>query len=141
MKYVPKISFVLLLWTGLLVTDKSIAVEIDQSGQMSWWMNVARSQRVWTGETGMRYIPQVSLRHALDDETFIDGDFSLNTYVNIANQVTDSGHDLRFYRVQLRYATAQSETRIGLQKIDFGPARLLRPLRWFDQIDPNDRSK
>ena len=138
MKYVPKISLVFLLWAGLLAIEKSVAVEIDQSGQMSWWMNAARSQSVWTGETGLRYIPQVSLRHALEDETFVDGDFSLNTYVNIANQTTASGHDLRFYRAQLRYATAQSETRIGLQKIDFGPARLLRPLRWFDQINPND---
>jgi len=138
MKYYLKIAFVFLLWAGLLATEKSVAVEIDQSGQMSWWLNTARSQSVWTGETGMRYIPQISLRHALKDETFVDGDFSLNTYVNIANQTTDSGHDLRFYRAQLRYATAQSETRIGLQKIDFGPARLLRPLRWFDQINPND---
>ena len=138
MKYVPKISFVFLLWTGLLAAEKSVAVEIDQSGQMSWWMNVARSQSVWNSETGMRYIPRISLRHTLEDETFVDGDFSLNTYVNIANQTTASGHDLRFYRAQLRYATAQSETRIGLQKIDFGPARLLRPLRWFDQINPND---
>jgi len=138
MKYVPKISVVFLLWTVLLATEKSVAIEIDQSGQISGWLNAARSQSVWNSETGLRYIPRVSLRHALEDETFVDGDFSLNTYVNIANQTTASGHDLRFYRAQLRYATAQSETRIGLQKIDFGPARLLRPLRWFDQINPND---
>ena len=26
----------------------------------------------------------------------------------------------------------------GLQKINFGSANLLRPLMWFDQIDPRD---
>ncbi len=114
MKCRLKISFVFLLWTGLFVTEKSVAIEIDQSGQMSGWLNAARSQSVWNSETGLRYIPRVSLRHALEGETFVDGDFSLNTYVNIANQTTASGHDLRFYRAQLRYATAQSETRIGL---------------------------
>ena len=38
----------------------------------------------------------------------------------------------------LRFATNQTETRLGLQKINFGPAQLLRSLRWFDQLDPRD---
>ncbi|MDH5743341.1 MAG: hypothetical protein OEZ52_07345, partial [Candidatus Aminicenantes bacterium] len=42
------------------------------------------------------------------------------------------------YRLWLRFATSQFEARIGLQKISFGSAMLLRPLMWFDRIDPRD---
>merc|ERR1712127_1137306 len=34
--------------------------------------------------------------------------------------------------------TNQFELRVGLQKIDFGSASLLRPIQWFNQIDPRD---
>jgi len=42
------------------------------------------------------------------------------------------------YRIWLRFSTPQFEARIGLQKISFGSAMLLRPLMWFDGLDPND---
>jgi hypothetical protein len=42
------------------------------------------------------------------------------------------------YRVWLRYSSPQFELRVGLQKIDFGSAAILRPLQWFNQIDPRD---
>jgi hypothetical protein len=38
----------------------------------------------------------------------------------------------------MRYSTQQFEIRAGLQKINFGSASLLRPLMWFDQVDPRD---
>jgi hypothetical protein len=37
-----------------------------------------------------------------------------------------------------RYSGKQLEVRAGLQKIDFGSATLLRPLQWFNEIDPRD---
>ncbi len=37
-----------------------------------------------------------------------------------------------------RFSTSRFEARIGLQKINFGSASLLRPLMWFDRIDPRD---
>ena len=42
------------------------------------------------------------------------------------------------YRLWLRYSTDQIEARLGLQKIAFGPAMVLRSLAWFDTIDPKD---
>ncbi|MGB0851271.1 MAG: hypothetical protein ACPGTP_08480, partial [Bacteroidia bacterium] len=36
------------------------------------------------------------------------------------------------------YSGKQLEVRAGLQKIDFGSATLLRPLQWFNEIDPRD---
>lgn len=45
---------------------------------------------------------------------------------------------LKPYRLSLKYATSRFEARLGLQKISFGSAALLRPLMWFDRIDPRD---
>jgi hypothetical protein len=45
---------------------------------------------------------------------------------------------LQPYRLWLRASGKQWSLRAGLQKIDFGASILLRPLRWFDQIDPRD---
>ncbi len=45
---------------------------------------------------------------------------------------------LDLYRCWLRLDRPRWELRVGLQKLNFGPARLLRVLRWFDTIDPND---
>jgi len=47
------------------------------------------------------------------------------------------GHD-KPYRFWARYSAKQVELRIGLQKINFGSASMLRPLMWFDQVDPRD---
>jgi hypothetical protein len=47
-------------------------------------------------------------------------------------------HDLKAYRLWLRFSTSQFEIRAGLQKINFGSANLLRALMWFDSIDPRD---
>jgi len=49
--------------------------------------------------------------------------------------------DAEIYRGWIRYSGNQFEGRIGLQKINFGPARLLRSLKWFDTIDPLDPEK
>ncbi|MFC2113905.1 hypothetical protein ACFLRI_01000, partial [Bacteroidota bacterium] len=38
----------------------------------------------------------------------------------------------------LRLSSKRLEVRAGLQKINFGSATMLRPLMWFDQIDPRD---
>jgi hypothetical protein len=38
----------------------------------------------------------------------------------------------------LRYSGDRFEVRAGLQKINFGSASMLRPLMWFDRIDPRD---
>jgi len=46
--------------------------------------------------------------------------------------------DLDPYRAWIRLRTPRFEARLGLQKINFGPARILRSLMWFDQLDPKD---
>jgi len=42
------------------------------------------------------------------------------------------------YRAWIRYSSPRFEARLGLQKINFGSASMLRPLMWFDRLDPRD---
>ena len=51
---------------------------------------------------------------------------------------SESANKVKPYRFWVRFATSQFQVRIGLQKINFGSAMLLRPLMWFDRIDPRD---
>lgn len=55
-------------------------------------------------------------------------------------QQDDSDQDLQndLYRYWLRASTAHTELRLGLQRINFGSARLIRPLQWFDKLSPLD---
>jgi len=92
-------------------------------------------------QTGIRYIPQLNFSYPVDSLRKIDAEVSLNMYG--ASFITpwdevEWTSDLNPYRIWMRYAAQQWEIRAGLQKIDFGSAAALRPLQWFNQIDPRD---
>jgi len=42
------------------------------------------------------------------------------------------------YRAWIRWSDSLSEIRFGLQRLAFGPARMLRAQQWFDQLQPQD---
>lgn len=42
------------------------------------------------------------------------------------------------YRVAVNLQSSRSEIILGLQKINFGSAKILRPLMWFDSLNPTD---
>jgi len=113
------------------------AVEYDFRGQLSGWTIESRNENTWSNNSGLRYIPQLILEHPLNDDSFFDTEVSFNSFLAGGGD-EDKNSDLELYRLKLRFSTAQTETRIGLQKINFGPAMLLRPLRWFDRMDPRD---
>lgn len=88
-----------------------------------------------------RYIPQVNYSLFLKNNQLIDFEYSANIYGNAEfDPFTDSDFNGRIknYRAWARYSTRQFELRAGLQKINFGSASMLRPLMWFDQVDPRD---
>lgn len=95
-------------------------------------------------QVGARYIPELSFRHnfdSIESSRKLEGKLSLNMYGSNAIdpwETIDWAGDVNPYRAWLRYATPQAEIRGGLQKIDFGSAAALRPLQWFNQIDPRD---
>lgn len=121
-----------------LLAGSSHALEVDVRGQLSGWTIESRIQDEWQNQSGARYIPQLTLNQMITDEAFLDLEVSANGFVAYDQRTDETDSDVELYRLKLRFATAQTETRLGLQKINFGPGRLLRSLRWFDQLDQRD---
>ena len=46
--------------------------------------------------------------------------------------------DDKLYRAWLRLSAKQTDLRIGLQRLNFGSASIIRPLQWFDKLNPLD---
>jgi len=139
MKAVAKIVWICLtlaLSTPLWL--KAETLQFDLVGQLSGWHREARDGGERTCRTGLRYIPQATLTQPLGAVNLIDLEASVRGTVLAACPKPAEEIEGDLYRLKLRFATAQSETRIGLQKINFGPAQLLRPLQWFDNLDPRD---
>jgi len=89
----------------------------------------------------LRYLPELNLEKELDSGKNFSALFSANLYAGLqldAQGNASSSTQLTPYRAWLRYSSARFELRLGLQKIDFGAATMLRPLQWFNQIDPRD---
>ncbi|MEA1986330.1 MAG: hypothetical protein U9N76_02420 [Candidatus Marinimicrobia bacterium] len=79
----------------------------------------------------LRFLPSLRI---IDKKYLLDFETTGNVYYN--TDVHTSTYD--FYRLWLRFSTSQFETRLGLQKINFGQAFLFRPLMWFSSSNPQD---
>ena len=88
-------------------------------------------------ETTLGYIPMLSLARNLSDDRFVDLEWGYRMGMVYAGDYAISSIE-EPYRLWLRYSSDQIEARLGLQKIAFGPAMVLRSLAWFDTIDPKD---
>jgi hypothetical protein len=109
-------------------------------GQASLWANVNPGNELplWMGG---RYIPQANLDLDLGGGRSAGFEASANINGSAGMTLFDSlstAGQLKAYRAWARYSANQLEIRLGLQKINFGSASLLRPLMWFDQVDPRD---
>ena len=127
--------FLLFLFMGLIH-----AQDYEFHGQVSGWFSWG-DQAAQRFRVGARYIPAFSLQKSLSQSINTDLEFSLNAYGNGFIQNSDgfeTGGDIKPYRLWVRLSAPRFELRLGLQKINFGPAALLRSLMWFDRIDPRD---
>jgi len=120
-----------------LAYDQASALTYELRGQASAWLNHVESQDKWGIGTGASYIPQLTLYQQTSDNTFFDLEASLDALASRVSNIDDTAY-VDLYRLKLRFASASTETRAGLQQINFGPAYLLRALRWFDVLDPRD---
>lgn len=131
----------LLVWTMLLVWTTSLhAQTLEISGQLSTWGQVDTDD-FDARQLGARYIPELSFSHPLSEDWELSVEAALNIYgFDTFGETGGTGGDFDtdMYRLWGRLASPQLEIRAGLQKISFGPAVLLRPLMWFDSIDPRD---
>jgi hypothetical protein len=122
---------------ALLASGRASALEYDLRGQISAYHLEARNGGERSHGSGIRYIPIFELAQQFQGSAFIDLEASVDAWAAWGSEIEDD-QEVQLYRLKLRFATARSETRLGLQKINFGPGRLLRPLRWFDRLDPRD---
>jgi hypothetical protein len=104
-------------------------------GQVSTWANYNfYSENIFVGG---RYLPEISYQVKNANDRRFDIDLSVNAHGSWLSNNTFDGQ-IKPYRAWVRYSASQFEVRGGLQKINFGSATMLRPLMWFDQMDPRD---
>lgn len=109
-------------------------------GQISAWGGY-NNENPLPLSAGGRYIPSLYYGVRPAEKNLYDFEASANIYGSADfHPFDDSESDgaIKPYRFWMRYSTEQLELRLGLQKINFGSASLLRPLMWFDQLDPRD---
>lgn len=120
--------------------DSDVKTNFRFSGQASGWLHATPDidRKFWLGG---RYIPQINYEINIPDNHKIDFEGSANIYGDIGFRKFNNSHADGYidpYRLWVRYSSAHTEVRLGLQKINFGPARMFRPLMWFDSTDPRD---
>lgn len=124
-----------MLCTGLCAQDR-----LTFQGQLSGYTHFNGSN-TFPWWNGVRYIPQANYAVQLQEGRQIDFEASGNLFGSLGlkdlEHVSTQGR-IKPYRLWMRYSTKQLEIRGGLQKINFGSASILRPLMWFDQMDPRD---
>jgi len=108
-------------------------------GQLSGVANWSPEAESW-GLLNGRYLPELNYDWKLDTTHSWYFEASANiwgsTYFYIDSVITDG--NVSPYRIWTRFSGKNYEVRLGLQKIDFGSAMILRPLQWFNEIDPRD---
>lgn len=136
------------IWLTYLITIAISVVTLGQTklvfdGQLSAYGNYSPDSDM-DFFFGGRYLPLLGLEVPLKKTRMIDFEVSANIYGSVSFNNFDSiatKGDIGLYRLWGRYTAKQIEVRLGMQKIDFGSAMLLRPLQWFDEIDPRDPLK
>jgi hypothetical protein len=115
------------------------AANTDFKGQLSLNYLANDSSPSSFQQTNLRYIPDLTYQYTLPTGNLWDVNVSANAYANhLDHTQSETTSCVELYRFNTQYKTSQSDTRLGLQKINFGPALILRSLRWFDQVNPTD---
>ncbi|RIH65604.1 hypothetical protein D1164_08010 [Mariniphaga sediminis] len=139
-----RLKYILLLTILIFNSGENIAQDfLNFKGQLSAYshFNPNNDFPWWNGG---RYIPEAHFEISPKEGRLFDIEASANLYGNIGMESfshTVSNGKIKPYRMWARYSTNQFELRAGLQKINFGSASILRPLMWFDQLDPRDPLK
>jgi hypothetical protein len=118
---------------------QALSQTTDFRGQVSGWLG-ASFQRGGAVPAGLRYIPTFSLKTAVAPNWNFDVEAAANvtSAADLRSGLGSLKSEIKPYRLWARLTSERFEARFGLQKINFGPAQLLRPLMWFDRLDPND---
>ena len=133
-------QFILILILIILILAiKGFSQEIGFKGQISSWI-VTKPFDDFQSQLGARYIPELSFGYSFKEKYTLDAEMSVKMYGYAyynGDSVSWEGN-LDLFRGWVRFSTNKFNIRVGLQKINFGSAAMLRPLMWFDRIDPRD---
>lgn len=124
----------------LLFHTTAFSFTFRAKGKVIGWLT-ANTDKSIKPQAGLRYIPTFTLEKTFGKGSSVDFELSLNAYGTARFHALDdvrTDGNIDPYRLWARFSTSQFEARIGLQKINFGSATMLRPLMWFDSIDPRD---
>ena len=124
----------------LYITNCNLfAQELSLKGQL--WGSVLRGNDPPAGrsnyEESWGYIPTFSFEKNIHNTSMVDFEWAYKMGKVYAGDYSIGKLDGP-YRFWFRYSTDRLEARVGLQKISFGPAMILRSLSWFDTIDIKD---
>ncbi|MHB9056094.1 MAG: hypothetical protein ACYC2P_08095 [Paludibacteraceae bacterium] len=122
------------------VTQENSDSNISFNGQITGW-NVFQFAKPVNTQLAVRFVPTLTGFRSLTTNSKLDFEFSLNIRktLNWAGTKFDfSEETFKPYRFWLRYSGENWEVRGGLQKINFGSAKIFRPLMWFDEMDVRD---
>lgn len=133
-----------------IFSNELLAQDVVFKGQAIGWAVTSRMEeingmgstdKVWRGQAGLRYIPELQFNVPVKEKYTFEAKASANFWGSGLYWSADStiwDGDVSPYRAWMKISGDQFEIRGGLQKINFGSASMLRPLMWFDQIDPRD---
>ena len=131
---------VFLLLVVAHVSSQNDSAQISFNGQVTAW-TVGQFEDPFAFQLGGRFVPSLLGDFSLSSKGKIDFEASanINGSVNFTGLNFDSASgQMKPYRVWMRYAGSNWELRAGLQKINFGSAKMFRPLMWFDAMDVRD---
>ncbi len=137
------IKTVLLLLLAILISGMLVAVEYSLKNRFVAYFGGYPEGAEEKGSFYLQWIPTVNYsiteksRIRVLGETAFEGKISTDTDDLTDNSIVKGG----LYRCWLKTGTYQTEIRLGLQKLNFGSAQILRPLQWFDNLDPRDVSE
>ena len=132
-----------------LIAMFSIIVNIRCMGQVAYRGQLLERSNIYFEPhthslSGITYIPEIALSKAIGKQHYLKFSGAVDLSENIIfenGQSPTYKFQSNLYRLWARYTYQGMEVRLGLQKINFGSAKVLRPLQWFDDIDPTDPFK
>ena len=119
---------------GVDLPEKTSPISVH--GQLTGWTVMQLADPVNT-QLGARFVPVLT-------GNFNPGmDFEASLNAQSAFDFTGARYDtatyvFKPYRLWLRHSGDNWEIRGGLQQINFGTAKMFRPLMWFDRMDVRD---
>jgi hypothetical protein len=101
------------------------------------WYNKDEYNQEWLFDTGWK--PDLFAKYQFENGWDVSGELSLNNHVSYLYDLDNEDEldlSIKLYRAWAAMSYGESEIKAGLQHIRFGPAKIYRPLQWFDNLDP-----